>query len=348
MLRNKISCAGLMILFFGLMLVSPVMAGDNGTIGIASSSEDNPYYQTLTANAKKAFEDAGFKVIVADAQAKVDKQANDVDNFIAMGVKGILLTPIDSYALSSAVRRADDAGIPLVCADSAVYNAPYASQVESDNYSAGYVVGEYFVKYFQKIAEKGADKGPFNVVAGLYSQLNACRDRQDGFENAISKGPKGLIKILKKTEIKYHNEEAGYEMGSNFLVAYPEVDAIFYGCNDLAALGTLKAIEETGRKDVIVAGVDGQVPAVNAINQNTAFKVTGAQYPQVTGYVAGLTLVEVIAGKPVKNYIKVACHAIHLPFQPFEQDPKEFVKAGSAISRAVNVQYPLTEKTVVP
>jgi ABC-type sugar transport system, periplasmic component len=346
MLR-KVGCTGLIILLLGLFAVMPAMAEDKGTIGISSSSEDNPYYQTLAANAKKAFEDAGYKVIVADAQAKVEKQANDVDNFIAMGVKGILLTPIDSYALSSAVNRAHEAGIPVVCCDSAVYNAPYASQIESDNYSAGYVVGEYFVKYFNNLAKKGAKKPPFKVVCGLYSQLNACRDRQQGFEDAIAKGPKGLIEIIEKLEIKFHNEECGYEVGGNFLVAHPDVDGIFYGCNDLAALGTLRAIEEAGRKDVIVAGVDGQVPAVNAINNNTAFKVSGAQYPQVTGYVGGLTLLDVIAGKPVKNYIKVACHPIHLPFQPFEQDPKEFVEKGTAISRAVDVEYPLTEKTAV-
>lgn len=353
---GRVTCIALVILLLGLVIIPHTIVAAKGTIGIASSSEDNPYYQVLTASAKRAFEAAGYKVIVADAQAKVAKQGNDIDNFIAMGVKGILLTPIDSDALSSAVRRAHDARVPLVCCDSAVYNALYAAQIESDNYSAGYVVGEYFTKYFAKLAAEGVRKPPFKVVCGLYSQLNVCRDRQDGFEAAIAKGPKGLIEIIQRKEIKDHNEECGYSMGSDFLIAYPEVDAIFYGCNDLAALGTLRAIQQAGRKDVIVAGVDGQVPAVNAIKANTAFKVSGAQYPQVTGYLGGLLLMDVINGKTLEhNYYMIASHAIHLPLdstvvdlvQPFDEDAVKFIESGSAVSRAMKVKFPLTKETRV-
>jgi ABC-type sugar transport system substrate-binding protein len=94
---------------------------------------------------------------------------------------------------------------------------------------------------------------------------------------------------------------------------------------------------------VVITGVDGQVEAVNAINAGTAFKCTGAQHPQVIGHVAALNLLDLLDGKKIPTYIKIACSSIHLPFQPFGIDPAEFVESGNAISRTIDVTFPITE-----
>jgi len=119
---------------------------------------------------------------------------------------------------------------------------------------------------------------------------------------------------------------------------------MFFGCNDNFALGALKAVQEAGKEDeVIVTGVDGQVEAVNAINAGTAFKCTGAQHPQVIGYVAALRLLDLLEGKEVPTYTKITCTPTHLPFQPFYIDAAEMVESGKAISRTVDVEFPISE-----
>ena len=170
--------------------------------------------------------------------------------------------------------------------------------------------------------------------------------------DGLATGPQDFIKIIKATEIKRPDVETGYEVGQNFLTAHQDVDAFFFGCNDLSALGCLKALEESGREGIVITGVDGQVEAVNAINQGTAFKCTGAQYPSVIGYVAAQKLLEHIAGKEVPPYIKIMCNAVNQPLtgemaeqpQPWHIDPAKAAQEGKAISRVLNdVKYPLTE-----
>jgi len=336
---------GIMFLIVTMIVIFSIssFAASKGTIGIAGWGQNNPFFVLLHDSAKKVFEDAGYEVIISDGQTQVDKQTNDIDNFIAIGVKAILLTPVDSFALASAVNRVADAGIPIVTGDMTVYNAKINGTVESDNFNAGYVVGKWMVTYFKDLEKNSDAERPFKVVCGLYSQANSCRARQEGFEAAIAEGSKGLIEIIKKQEQKTVSIEEGYATGQNFLTAYEDLDAMFFGCNDNYALGALKAIQESGRDDVIVTGVDGQVEAVNAINASTAFKCTGAQHPQVIGHVAALHLLDLLEGKEIPTYTKIACSAIHLPFQPFGIDPAEFVASGNAISRTVDVNFPITE-----
>ena len=336
---------GLVLLVIGLIIAFSLNGmAQKGTIAIAGWGQNNPFFVLLHDSAKAVFEDAGYEVIISDGEAKVDKQSADIDNFIAMGVKGMLLTPTDSFALASAVKRVRDAGIPVVTGDMTVFNAPVNATVESDNYYAGYVVGEWMVKYYKQLEKSTDQERPFQVVCGLFSQANSCRDRQEGFEKAISEGPEGLIEIIAKQEQKGVAVDQGYQFAQNVLTANEDLDAMFYGCNDNFALGALKAIQEAGKEDeVIVTGVDGQVEAVNEINANTAFKCTGAQHPQVIGHVAALRLLDLLEGKEVPTYTKITCTPIHLPFQPFFIDPAEMVASGEAINRTIDVEFPISE-----
>lgn len=335
----------LLLIVFSLLFAFNLNGlAQKGTIAIAGWGQNNPFFVLLHDTAKGVFEDAGYKVIISDGETKVDKQSADMDNFIAMGVDGMLLTPVDSFALASAVKRVRDAGIPVVTGDMTVYNALVNATVESDNYLAGYVVGDWMVKYYKQVVADTGQEGPFKVICGLWSQANSCRDRQEGFEKAISEGPEGLIEIIAKQEQAGVAVDEGYEFAQNILTAYEDLDAMFFGCNDNFALGALKAIQEAGREgDVIVTAVDGQVEAVNAINAGTAFKCTGAQHPQVIGYVAALRLLDILEGKEVPTYTKIVCTPIHLPFQPFSLDPAEMVEEGRAISRIIDVKFPISE-----
>ena len=315
-----------------------------GTIAIAGWGQNNPFFVLLHDSEKGVFEDAGYEVIISDGETKVDKQSADIDNFIAIGVKGMLLTPVDSFALASAVKRVRDAGIPVVTGDMTVFNAPVNATVESDNYYAGYVVGDWMNKYYTQLEKSTDQERPFNIICGLFSQANSCRDRQEGFEQAISEGPEGLIEIIGTQEQKGVAVDEGYQFAQNLLTANEDLDGMFFGCNDNFALGALKAVQEAGKEDeVIVTGVDGQVEAVNAINAGTAFKCTGAQHPQVIGYVAALRLLDLLEGKEVPTYTKVTCTPTHLPFQPFYIDAAEMVESGEAISRTVDVEFPISE-----
>jgi len=331
-MRKVILC----ILVLAISLVA--LGVSKGTIGISSHFQDNPFFALLTNSAKSVLEDQGFEVIIADAKQDVMKQSNDIDNFIAAGVKAIILTPVDSFALSAAVNRAADAGIPVVCADMTVYNARLASTVESDNFNAGYVVGKYLVEYYSAEKLQGK-KAPFQLAVGTYNQANSCIARVEGLKKAIADGPAGLFEIVDEHDCGV-NYEPGMNLAQNWLSAYPDLDVIFM-VNDMAALGALRAVEQTAAgRDVIVVGIDGNPDAVAEIVKGSAFKCTGAQYPQVMGYVAANMVVDLLAGKTVPTYVKTKTAAIALPTQPWYADP---TMLGELISRTIDVKYPISD-----
>ena len=79
---------------------------------------------TVAAAIAKGFQDAagkaGVHAIVLDAQGRVQKQANDIDDLIGQKVSGIALMPLDSVIAQSWVDHATAAGIPVVAVGSQV------------------------------------------------------------------------------------------------------------------------------------------------------------------------------------------------------------------------------------
>jgi len=60
-----------------------------------------------------------------------------MDNFIAAGVDLILVAADDPHAIAPAVKRAQDAGIPVIAVDVEAEGAN--ATIETDNYQAGLV-----------------------------------------------------------------------------------------------------------------------------------------------------------------------------------------------------------------
>lgn len=54
------------------------------------------------------------KLIVNDAEGKPDKQASQLDSFIAQKVDAVIISPVDADALAPSVKAVADAGIPII------------------------------------------------------------------------------------------------------------------------------------------------------------------------------------------------------------------------------------------
>jgi DNA-binding LacI/PurR family transcriptional regulator len=97
-------------------------------------------------------------------------------------------------------------------------------------------------------------------IAALHGQAgNADADaRRDGYRRAVR--DLGLPEI---GAVGKFRRESGYEVGARLLAQEPELDALFVGC-DLMAAGAMQALAEAGRRvpqDVAVVGFDDSVIA---------------------------------------------------------------------------------------
>jgi ribose transport system substrate-binding protein len=182
--------------------------------------------------------------------------------------------------------------VPVIVVDAPVSDSDMVlCQVASDNLKAGRLAAQALAKVNPKA----------RVVILHYSVNKACVDRVDGFKEVVAKNP-GMT-ILDTQEGK-GTIEGGRPVMSDFLGRFPDLDAVF-PINDPGALGSISAIEAAGKMGkVTVVTVDGSVEGVAAIQAGKLYS-TSAQFPKEIGRIAGETIYNQLAGKPVPKDIKI-------------------------------------------
>ncbi len=87
-------------------------------------------------NIQKVVEDAGGKYIDADANLSNEQQLTDVDTLISKGAKVLILLAQDTNAILPAVKKAQDAGIPVIAYDRLIED-PNILYITFDNVKVG-------------------------------------------------------------------------------------------------------------------------------------------------------------------------------------------------------------------
>lgn len=282
----------------GLVLMMMVVVLTIATFGnvelktVAFTCQDlqNPFFKLMGEAVQQAAKDIGgedVKVLIASADNDLNKQFQQIDDFIAAGAQIIVLNAADSAGIAPAVRRAKEAGVIVIASDVTAEGGVDATMT-SDNYQAGYIVAKY-------IAERLNGKG--NVVAITGDPVSATLDRKKGFDDAMSEYPN--INVLSDTQNGKGRRELSMVLMSDLLTAFPNIDAV-WGVNDPTALGAELAIKQARREnEMFVVGVDGSPDAVQSMKQpDSIFAATAAQDPWYMAYHAVEVGWEIMNGNP--------------------------------------------------
>ena len=259
------------------------------SIGLSISTLNNPFFVTLADAAKAQASENGVNITVADAQDDASKQASDVENLIQKGVDLIIINPVDSASVASAVEAANAKNIPVITVDRSAEGGEVVAHIASDNVAGGELAGEYLMT----LIEEGAEVAMLEGVAGS----SAARDRGQGFLNIVD----GKVNLVASQTANFNRTE-GLTVMENILQANPNVKAVF-AQNDEMALGALEAIS-SANKDVIVIGFDATDDAVAKV-QAGQLAATVAQQPALIGEKAIEAAVKVLAGESVEANIPV-------------------------------------------
>lgn len=263
------------------------------TVAFTCQDLQNPFFKLMGEAVEQAAKDIGgekVKVLIASADNDLNKQFQQIDDFIAAGAQIIVLNAADSAGIAPAVRRAKEAGVIVIASDVTAEGGMDATMT-SNNYQAGYIVAKY-------IAERLNGKG--NVVAIVGDPVSASLDRKKGFDDAMSEYPN--INVLSDTQNGKGRRELSMILMSDLLTAFPDIDAV-WGVNDPTALGAELAIKQARRDDeMFVVGVDGSPDAVQSMKQpDSIFAATAAQDPWYMAYHAVEVGWEIMNGNPPKQ-----------------------------------------------
>ncbi|WP_344594425.1 sugar ABC transporter substrate-binding protein [Actinomadura vinacea] len=241
-------------------------------VGLITKTDTNPFFVKMKEGAEKAARTAGVELVSAAGKFDGDNagQVTAVENMVASGVKGILITPSDSKAIIPALEKARAKGVLVIALDSPTepQNATDAL-FATDNFKAGQLIGEY-----AKAAMKGkqAKIATLDLAPGVAVGVQ----RHNGFLKGF--GVAGNDPAVVCSQDTAGDQSKGQTAMENCLQKAPDLNVV-YTINEPAALGAHTALKAKGRdKDVLVVSVDGGCTGTRAVKEGK-IAATSQQYP---------------------------------------------------------------------
>jgi ribose transport system substrate-binding protein len=268
-------------------------SGSKGaTIGIANYTLAAPYFIGMDEAVKQAAEAKGdVEVISTDANGDAAKLTSDVEDLVAQGVDGIIISAGPLEGAPAALNSAEQADIPVVLVDRKLAEGNYTSWIGPDNETIGRQDGEF-------LAEELGGQGTVAIISGGPADNTIGSARTDGMLSALE-GTQ--IETIRAPEFGDWSTDGGQEVMEDVLAGNPKIDAVFCE-NDSMCLGAQKAIGDAGRQDeIILAGVDGQKEALKAILDGTNYKVTGLNDSEQIGTEGFERMMAILDGEEVEK-----------------------------------------------
>ncbi|HXL47681.1 MAG TPA: substrate-binding domain-containing protein [Xanthobacteraceae bacterium] len=251
-----ISLAAAVMVLPALALTAPAIGQQKITIGVSLAQDDNPFYIAMLRGIRARAEELGWDVATVSANEDKLKQINGVQDLIARGVKGILISPIDAVGVNAAYDAAAAARIPIVSVARGSASPSQTIHVAMDEKQIGRDIAEW-------TAKRLGGKGKVALLMGP-SGAPTFKNLGDGYSEVMAKYPG--IEIVFRGDGPL-TRERGVKQAEDVLVANPGLAAI-YAANDDVALGAMQAVNAANRKGkTLVTGMNGVPPALRAVKE---------------------------------------------------------------------------------
>lgn len=291
--------SGLLIL---ALAVAPASQAKDLRIGVALANIDLNFISILRTQMAKEMEKEQIQGQFEDAKGDVAVQVQQVENFINQGVDAIILNPVDTQGVKPMMDAAKRANIPLIFVNRKpeVELSGKMAYVGSDSLLGGRMEME-------ALAKRMNYKGNVAILMGALSAEEA-RQRTKATEEVIAKYKE--MKVVEKQSAQWMRNEA-VDVTSSWMLSGDKIDAIAAN-NDEMAIGAIMALNQSGKKDILVAGIDGTPDALQFIKSG---KLALTVFQDAAGQGKGAVTMakQVLDGKNADKFMWI-------PYQVVTQD----------------------------
>lgn len=261
-------------------------------IGASYMTMNNEFYKILSEEISAKVEAEGDRMILRDPALDEERQIEQIDEMLDMGIDILVLTPVNWESLNEVLERARSQGVFIVVVDTEVYDDDLVDcTITSDNYTAGVIVGEYFLQQCDTA----------DVIVMTHEKTKSGLDRVRGFIDTVSR--QDGIKIVQKIECEGQLEIAMPKL-QEAIDSGIAFDSVFC-LNDLAGVGVVAALEENHLLDEVgVYGVDAS-PDSKALIKERMMRASAAQFPSEIGSKAADIIYRLLNGESVEKHILV-------------------------------------------
>jgi ABC-type sugar transport system substrate-binding protein len=288
-----------------LVAAGTAQAQDQKVYGVLLKTLSNPFWGAMEQGVRDGAEEAGVEYYLqaVESDQAAEPQLNVCNTMLERNPAVMITASINSNNLLPCLKRANEAGIPVVDLDANIdYDVAKEAGVEiaftigSDNEAAGAQGADYVVERL------GADAtGPVLVIEGLSGNITGQR-RAKGFADRLQETAPGL-EIVASLPGDWDRGKAA-NITNDILTRNPDLKAIF-AANDVMALGAVETAYAAGKgDDIVMVGVDGNVDAVESIKAGR-LDASVAQLPYLVGKQAVEKVTEVLNGAEVEQFIAV-------------------------------------------
>ena len=267
-----------------LSLVTSASAQDKLTIALIPGLTTDGFYITMNRGAQAAADALGVDLVFQGApDFNPVTQVPVLDAVIARGPDAILIAPTDKVQLVEPLRKAFDAGIPVITVDTFIGTGKYQTGAGDGDFPLSYIASDNVLG--GKIAARalaaaigGAGKA---YVSNVKPGISTTDQREEGFKTAMAEEFPGITVLETQFNDNDANKAASQLQG--VFAREPDLKGVF-GANLFSALGAANGVQQAGQTGLVkVVAFDAPLSIVDNIKTGLV-DVAIAQHPAEIGY----------------------------------------------------------------
>lgn len=241
-------------------LARSLRRGETKTLGLIMPDSANPFFAEIAKEIEKTVFSSGYSLILCNTNGDLEREKFYTEVLLAKQVDGVIFVAAgdETESLLQLVNRK----LPMVVVDRYFGDLP-VDIVLTNNYLGGYNATRHLIEQgHRRIA----------VICGP-SNVTPSADRVRGYRSAMQDS--GLEVDEELVAAGNFDSESGLKCARQLLDVKTPPTAIF-ACNDLMAIGAVRAVSENGLRipeDMALVGFDNielasyTVPALTTIDQ---------------------------------------------------------------------------------
>jgi ribose transport system substrate-binding protein len=273
---------------------------DKVTIALVPGLTADGFYVTMHHGAQAAAKAVGAE-LVYQAEWNVSLQVPVLDAVIAKKPDAIMIAPTDKVQLIAPLKKAHDAGIPIICVDTFIGTGVFQTGSGDADFPISYVASDNVLggrMAARALAEAIGEKGKV-YVSNVKPGISTTDQREEGFKDEMKKYPG--VQVL---ETQFNDDDANKAAAQVQAVfgRVPDLAGVF-GANLFSASGTANGVTQAGQAGKIkIAGFDAPESIVPQLKDGT-FTLTIAQHPAEIGYFGYIAAFAHVTDNPVPALI---------------------------------------------
>ncbi len=272
------------------------------TIALIPGLTTDAFYITMRRGAEAAAKAVGADLVFQGApDFNPVTQAPVLDAVIARKPDAILIAPTDKAQMVQPLKKASDAGIPVITVDTFIGTGDYQTGSGNADFPLSYIASDNVLggkMAARALAKAVGDKGKV-YVSNIKPGVSTTDQREAGFKEEMKAHPG--ITVL-QTQFNDDDANKAASQAQSVFARNPDLAGVF-GANLFSALGAANGVKQAGQQGRIkIVGFDAPSSIVPDIKSGGVDAVI-AQHPAEIGYFGVMSAYAHLTGQSIPTTI---------------------------------------------